>query len=86
MKTKNMENSPKNKIVAKKKGTVVSEKGEKTAIVEVDVLKTHSKYKKKYKDTKRYKIHDEENKCKVGDVVEIVPIRPMSKGKNYKAI
>lgn len=73
-----------NRIIAKKKGVVVSEKGDKTVIVSVDALKTHPKYKKKYTITKRYKVHDEENKHKIGDVVEIVPTKPISKDKKYK--
>jgi small subunit ribosomal protein S17 len=58
----------------------------KSIIVAVTEFKTHSKYKKKYKSTKRYKVHDEENKYKVGDAVEIVPCRPISKDKAYKVV
>lgn len=76
--------NPDNKIIAKKKGTVVSDKASKTIIVAVTEFKTHSKYLKKYKSTKRYKVHDEENKYKTGDVVEIIPCRPVSKEKKYK--
>jgi small subunit ribosomal protein S17 len=76
----------KNKITARKKGTVVSDKMAKSIIVAVTEFKTHSKYKKKYKSTKRYKVHDEENKYKVGDAVEIVPCRPISKDKAYKVV
>ncbi len=79
-----MENNPKeNKIVSKKNGVVVSEKGDKTIVVAVESYKTHSKYKKKYRDTKKYKVHDADNKHKVGDTVEIIPCRPLSKGKKY---
>ena len=74
----------KNKIIIKKKGTVVSDKMDKTVVVAVVSFKTHTKYKKKYKSTKKYKAHDAENKYKVGDVVEIIPCRPMSKDKRYK--
>jgi small subunit ribosomal protein S17 len=73
-----------NTINAKKKGTVVSNKMAKTIVVAVTEFKTHPKYRKKYKSTKRYKVHDEENKYSVGDVVEIIPTKPMSKGKFYK--
>lgn len=76
----------KNKIVIKKKGTVVSDKVDKTIVVAVDVFKTHPKYRKKYKSTKKYKVHDEENKYKIGDTVEIIPSRPYSKTKRYKVI
>lgn len=76
----------KNKIVIKKKGVVVSDKMSKTVVVAVDSLKTHAKYQKKYKSTKKYKAHDEEGKYKMGDVVEIVPCRPISKDKRYKVV
>ena len=72
-----------NRIISKKKGVVVSDKGDKTIVVAVGSYKTHAKYKKKYRVTDRYKAHDAENKYKTGDAVEIVPCRPMSKGKQY---
>ncbi len=74
------------KIVIKKKGVVVSDKMNKTVVVAVDSFKTHPKYKKKYKVTKKYKAHDEENKYKIGDMVEIVPTKPISKDKSYKVL
>ena len=80
---KNLEDK---KILMRKKGIVVSDKMDKTVVVAVDSFKTHSKYRKKFKVTKRYKAHDEENKHKVGDVVEIVPTRPISKDKSYKVL
>jgi small subunit ribosomal protein S17 len=85
---KNLENMPeaKKKIIIKKKGVVVSDKMSKTVVVMVDSLKTHAKYKKKYKSTKKYKAHDEEGKYKFGDTVEIVPCKPMSKDKCYKVV
>lgn len=76
----------KNKIIAKKRGVIVSDKMNKTVVVAVDSFKTHPKYKKKFKVTKRYKAHDEENKYKVGDIVEVVPCRPRSKDKRYKVV
>ncbi len=76
-------NAEKNKIISKKKGVVVSDKGDKTVVVAVGSYKTHAKYKKKYRVTKKYKAHDEENKYKTGDTVEIVPCRPRSLGKRY---
>ena len=75
-----------NKITARKKGIVVSDKMDKTVIVAVDVLKTHPKYKKKFKSTKRYKARDDENKYKIGDAVEIIPCCPISKDKKYKIV
>lgn len=71
------------KKLAKKKGVVVSDKMDKTVVVAVETLKTHPKYLKKYRSTKKYKVHDGENKHKVGDVVEFVQCRPMSKDKRH---
>ena len=65
------------------KGKVVSDAMDKTIVVAVDTFKTHKKYKKKYIDTKKYKAHDEKNTYKVGDVVEIIESRPMSKDKRF---
>jgi len=79
-----MENNKDNKIIVRKKGKVVSKSGDKTVVVSVDTYKTHSKYQKKYQSTRRYSTHDEENKCVVGDVVEIVNCSPISKNKRYK--
>jgi len=79
-------NLEKSKIIIKKKGIVVSDKMAKTVVVAVDSFKTHPKYNKKYKSTKRYKAHDEDGKYKVGDMVEIVPCKPMSKDKRYKVV
>jgi len=76
----------KKKIVTRKKGVIVSDKMNKTIVVAVETLKTHSKYKKKYRSTKKYKAHDEDNKYKIGDTVEIVPCKPMSKDKNYRVV
>ncbi|MFA6973884.1 MAG: 30S ribosomal protein S17 [Parcubacteria group bacterium] len=82
-----MENNiEKNSIVIRKKGVVVSDKMNKTVVVAVESFKTHPKYKKKYKVTKKYKAHDEDNKYKTGDTVEIVPCRPVSKDKSYKVV
>ena len=79
-------NLEKSKIIIKKKGIVVSDKMSKTVVVAVDSFKTHPKYGKKYKSTKKYKAHDENGTYKMGDVVEIVPCKPMSKDKRYKVV
>lgn len=71
------------KILTRKKGVVVSDKMDKTIVVEINVLKTHSKYRKKYMSSKRYKVHDADNKHKVGDTVEFVPSRPLGKDKRF---
>jgi small subunit ribosomal protein S17 len=74
------------KKLVSKKGTVVSDSMDKTIVVAVQSLKTHSKYLKKYKSTKKYKIHDQENKYKVGDIVEFVQCKPISKDKAHKVL
>jgi len=74
------------KVIIKKKGIVVSDKMEKTVVVAVDSLKAHSKYRKKFRSTEKYKAHDAEGKYKIGDVVEIMPCRPISKDKRYKVV
>ncbi|NTV41297.1 MAG: 30S ribosomal protein S17 [Candidatus Moranbacteria bacterium] len=71
------------KKLATKTGKVVSDSMDKTLVVAVESLKTHPKYLKKYRSTKKYKVHDGENKHKVGDVVKFVQCRPMSKDKNH---
>ena len=68
------------------KGKVVSDKMGKTIVVAIDSFKTHSKYHKKFRATKRYKVHDEDNKHKSGDVVEFIQCRPISKDKKYKVV
>ena len=74
------------KVKSMTEGTVVSNKMDKTAVVAVNTLKSHRKYLKKYLVTKKYKAHDPENKCQVGDKVKIVEIRPMSKGKKWAVV
>lgn len=74
----------KNRIIRKKKGIVVSDKNDKTIVVAVTDFKTHPKYLKKFKSTKKYKVHDEENKYKIGDEVAFVECRPVSKDKKWK--
>ena len=71
------------KKIAKKKGVVVSDSTDKTIIVEVEYLKTHPKYLKKYKFTKRYHVHDPENKFSKGDKVEFIQAKPISKKKRH---
>ncbi|MFA6897338.1 MAG: 30S ribosomal protein S17 [Patescibacteria group bacterium] len=70
----------------KKVGTVVSDKMDKTVVVEIVTLKTHPLYKKKYKSSKKYKAHDEENKYKVGDKVAITECKPMSRDKRWLVV
>ena len=70
----------------KLKGTVISDAMDKTVVVAIDTFKTHKKYHKKYVSTKKYKAHDENNTYKVGDTVEIMHSRPMSKDKKFAVV
>lgn len=65
------------------KGIVVSDKMIKTVVVQVLSLKKHPKYKKYFKVSKKYKVHDEENQYHTGDQVLIKETRPMSKEKRW---
>ena len=80
------ENNKEKKSAKKGKvGVVVSDKMDKTVVVRIDRLKMHPKYKKKYKVSKKYKAHDAENKFKIGDKVEIIETKPISKDKKWVA-
>lgn len=67
-------------------GTVVSDKMDKTVVVEVVRQFPHRLYKKIVKRSKRFKAHDEENACGIGDVVRIMETRPMSKQKRWRVV
>lgn len=75
-----------NKTIKTFIGTVVSNKMNKTAVVKVEYNKMHPLYKKYVKRSKKFKIHDEENKCQIGDVVKFVETRPISKEKRWKLV
>lgn len=64
-------------------GIVVSDKMDKTVVVEVARTTRHSLYGKVLSEKKKYMAHDEENTCKMGDQVEIIEWRPISKGKRW---
>ena len=64
-------------------GTVVSDKMDKTVVVAVASVKEHPIYRKKYKVTTKFKAHDEKGEYKVGDLVEIVESRPISRSKRW---
>ena len=70
----------------KLQGTVVSDKMNKTVVVEVERIKEHPRYKKRHKVHKKYKAHDEKEAFKIGDKVVIEEIRPMSKEKRWRVI
>lgn len=64
-------------------GTVVSSANNKTITVLVETYKKHPKYGKRVKVSKKYAVHDESNKAKVGDTVRIASCRPISKTKHF---
>ena len=64
-------------------GKVVSSVNNKTITVLVETYKKHPLYGKRVKSSKKYAVHDESNKAKVGDVVRIVETRPLSKTKRF---
>ena len=67
-------------------GKVVSDKMDKTIVVATEKLVAHPLYKKQIKMTKKYKAHDENNQCKVGDTVKIMETRPLSKDKRWRLV
>ncbi len=79
--TENERNSRKIRV-----GTVVSDKMDKTVVVEVARQFPHRLYGKIIKRTKKFKAHDEENSCGVGDVVRIMETRPFSKQKRWRVV
>lgn len=78
MKTETAQKNPKTL-----RGTVVSDKMDKTVVVLVERFIKHPKYGKYFKKSKKYKAHDEANAVKTGDVVTISECRPMSKDKHF---
>jgi len=69
-----------------RKGTVISDKMDKTVVVKVETLKKHPKYHKFVKRSKKYIAHDENNECRIGDVVELMETRPLSKTKRWRVV
>ena len=69
--------------VKERVGTVVSDKMEKTVVVAVENLFPHPIYKKTVSRTTRYKVHDADNRCQVGDRVRITETRPLSRSKRW---
>jgi small subunit ribosomal protein S17 len=66
------------------RGTVVSTKMEKTAVIRVDRRVAHPKYGKMYTMSTKFKVHDPEKKARVGDLVEFEECRPLSKDKRWR--
>jgi small subunit ribosomal protein S17 len=67
-----------------RRGVVISDKGDKTIVVKVDVIKSHPKYKKVVRSTVKFHAHDEANTAGVGDTVRIIETRPLSKQKRWR--
>ena len=66
------------------RGVVVSDKMEKTIVVEIEYFKQHALYGKIMRRTKRVKAHDEENTAGIGDTVRLAETRPLSKSKRWR--
>lgn len=64
-------------------GMVVSDKNEKTIVVRVETLVKHPLYKKYIRRRKKFMAHDPANECKIGDKVQIIEYRPMSRQKRW---
>lgn len=69
-----------------REGVVVSDKMDKTVVVSELTMKMHPIYKKRVKSTVKFKAHDENNECQVGDKVRIMETRPLSKEKNWRVV
>ena len=67
-------------------GKVVSDKMDKTIVVAVQTSKKHPLYKKVIRSTFKLKAHDENNSANVGDVVEVMETRPLSKDKHWRLV
>ena len=67
-------------------GTVVSNKMDKTVVVRIDRHKRHRLYGKTMRVTRRYKAHDENNECRLGDIVKISETRPLSRDKRWRVV
>lgn len=67
-------------------GIVVSDKMDKTISVAVEDFVRHSLYGKSVKRTKKFKAHDENNECRIGDKVRIMETRPLSKHKRWRLV
>ena len=67
-------------------GIVVSNKMDKTVVVRIDRSKRHRLYGKTMRVTQRYKAHDENNECRLGDIVKIAETRPLSREKRWRVV
>jgi small subunit ribosomal protein S17 len=67
-------------------GVVMSDKMDKTIVVQVDRTVVHPKYGKRYQRSRKYHVHDEKNEYAVGDRVEFVETRPLSRSKRWRVL
>ena len=67
-------------------GKVVSDKMDKTIVVSVETFVSHPIYKKQVKRTSKFKAHDENNECRIGDKVKIMETRPLSRHKRWRLV
>ena len=67
-------------------GTIVSDAADKTVVVQVESLKQHPKYLRRYRSHKKFKAHDEKNEYKKGELVVILETRPISKDKRWRVL
>jgi len=81
-----MENNTERNLRRTKIGVVTSNKMDKTITVSIVSNKRHPLYGKVYKSTKKFKAHDENNECNIGDTVEIMETRPLSKDKYFRLV
>lgn len=68
------------------RGTVVSDKMDKTIVVEINTTKSHPLYGRHVKYSVKFKAHDENNEAKIGDLVEVMETRPLSKDKHFRLV
>ena len=74
------------KIKKVRTGKVVSNKMDKTVVFLVETLRHHPMYRKVVRHTAKFKAHDEDNACGIGDLVKIIETRPLSKDKRWKVV
>jgi small subunit ribosomal protein S17 len=67
-------------------GKVVSDKMQKTVVVVIERLVKHPEYKRYVRRRSRFKVHDEKNECKEGDIIRFMETRPMSKDKRWRFV
>ncbi len=86
--TKQNKTQQEEKKVQKRKfrGIVVNDKMDKTITVRVGTVKQHPKYKKRYYESRKFKVHDEKNQFQKKDYVDFIECRPLSKSKRWRVV